>query len=77
MVQFIIAFVLGVIPGFIMADITLKEISTDIEEFLFASGVPEWLFTAGLVFAYILLTHFFSMNTMKKWNAAEVVKEKE
>ena len=77
LLQFVVAFIVGLIPGTAVAKYTLLQLSTPDETFLFVSGIFELAVTALPVFAYILFSHFASMHSMKKWNAAEVVKEKE
>ena len=77
LLQFVVAFIVGLIPGTAVAKYTLLQLSTPDETFLFVSGIFELAVTALPVFLYILFSHFASMHSMKKWNAAEVVKEKE
>ena len=77
LLQFITACVIGLISGTFLARFTLLRISTPTEEFAYACGVKEALIVSLIVFLYILFSHLAAMRTMKKWNHAEVVKDKE
>ena len=77
LLQFITACVIGLISGTGLARVTLLRISTPTEEFAYACGVKEALIVSLIVFLYSLFSHRAAMRTMKKWNHAEVVKDKE
>lgn len=44
---------------------------------MFVSGTKEYLATIILVFAYICLVHVLTMNSFRKWDYIEIVKDKE
>lgn len=75
--QFIAAYAVGMIPAILFAKFTLMSISTETEEFVFASGIVEALIAASIVFLYIVISHFAAMRSMKKWNPTEEIKDKE
>ena len=47
------------------------------EEFVFVGGISEMLMTILPVLLYLLIAHFWTMHSMKKWNVTEIVKDKE
>ena len=77
LLQFVIAGVIGLIPGIALAKFTLLKISTATEEFAYAAGVKEMLLVLAIVFLYITASHFSAMRTMKKWDHIVAVKDRE
>ena len=77
LLQFICSCALGLPLGILIGKAALVRLSNDVREFVFANSAKEYLFTAGLVFAYIVVSHFLSMNSLRHWNMVETVKEKE
>ena len=75
--QLIFAYVLGLIPAILFTKSTLLSISTETEEFVYASGFPEVVIAAAIVFLYMVISHFAAMRSMKKWDPAEEIKDKE
>ena len=77
LLYFVFSCIIGIPLGVVFAGTVLRQLATKVQEFPFASGIAEYLLTAGLVFGYILLSHLVSSRSMKKWNIVETVKEKE
>lgn len=75
--QFITACVIGLPTGIYIAKIALKKISTVNREYVFVNDSKEYIITILLVFTYLLISHIVAMNSLKKWNITETVKEKE
>lgn len=75
--QLIFAYVLGLIPAILFTKSTLLSISTETEEFVYASGFPEVVIASAIVFLYMVISHFAAMRSMKKWDPAEEIKDKE
>ena len=77
LVQFVLACLIGFPLGSLLARAALSSISTPLTEHVYVGGITEFVFTGGLILAYLLFSHFVSMRTMKKWDFCEVVKDKE
>ena len=75
--HFLFACAVGLPAGGIIARAALRQLNTPGREYVYANGVKEYLFTAAIVFGYILVSHFISMHTLKKWDIVESVKDKE
>jgi putative ABC transport system permease protein len=77
LIQFLGACAVGLPIGILVAKATLSIISSVDREYVYANSTYEYLFTVGLVFAYVLISHLVSMRSMKRWDMVETVKEKE
>lgn len=77
LLQFVLACLIGFPLGAVLAKAALASISTPLTEYVYVGGIPEYLFTGGLILAYLLFCHILSMRTMKKWDFCELVKDKE
>jgi len=77
LLQFVLACLIGFPPGALLARAALASISTPFTEYVFVGGVLEYLFTGGIILSYLIVSHIFSMRSMKKWDVTEVVKDKE
>ncbi len=77
LLQFLFSCLIGLPAGIMVAKTALKKISTEGREYVFANGPKEYVFTILLVFTYIVISHVLAMNSMKKWDLVENVKEKE
>ena len=75
--HFLFSCVLGLPIGGVIARVALRQLNTPGREYVYANGVKEYLLTAALVFAYIVVSHLISMHTLKKWDIVESVKDKE
>ncbi|MBQ3887306.1 MAG: FtsX-like permease family protein [Clostridia bacterium] len=75
--QFIFSCIIGLPIGIGIARFALQKLSTSAREYVFANSWTEYLFTILLVLAYVVVSHLIAMRSMKKWNLAESVKDKE
>lgn len=75
--QFICSCVIGLPTGIYVAQVGLQMLSTEGREYVFANSLPEYLFTILLVFGYIVVSHLIAMQSMKRWDMVESVKDKE
>ena len=77
LLHFVCSCVVGLPIGGVLARIALRQLATSGREYPYVNGVMEYLLTAGLVFAYIVVSHLISMHTLRKWDIVESVKDKE
>lgn len=75
--QLMLACFMGFPLGVLMARFGLASISTPMTEYVYVGGVAEFLFTGGLLLAYVLISHASSMRLMKKWDINEIIKDRE
>ncbi len=75
--QFIFSCMAGLPIGIYIARTALQKLSTEGREYVFANSFNEYMFTILLVLSYIVVSHFIAMNSMKKWDMVESVKDKE
>ena len=75
--QFVLSCIVGLPTGIYIAQIGLQKLSTEGREYVFANSFNEYIFTILLVLAYMIVSHFIAMNSMKKWDMVESVKDKE
>ena len=68
---------IGIICGTFIAQYSFSLMSRPDEEFVFVSGISEILISILPVLLYLLIAHFLTMRSMKKWNVTEIVKDKE
>ena len=68
---------IGIPSGIKITKICLDKLSTNGRLYVFVSGFKEYLLSMMLVLAYICLAHFLTMNSFRKWNYIENVKDKE
>ena len=61
----------------LIAKYGLEKLSTSTREYIFANSINEYIFTIILVLAYVVISHFIAMSSMKKWDLVENVKDKE
>lgn len=73
-IQLIFSIIIGLPLGVAAAKLILKQINTDLRTYPFSAGPREYITAALLVTSYVLLSHFFSMNSIRRWNLAEVIK---
>lgn len=75
--QFIFSCIAGLPIGIVIAKFGLEKLSTSAREYVFANSIGEYIFTILLVLAYVIISHIIAMNSMKKWDLVENVKDKE
>ena len=76
-IQFIIAMVFAIPIGILISKILLRSISIPDQIFPFPKTWTMYVLSAVIVLAFLLVSHFLVMPTMKKWNLPESVKERE
>ena len=76
-IQFIVSMVFAVPIGILLTKALLKSISVPDQIFPFPQTWTIYVFSTVIVLAFLLVSHFLVMNTMKKWNLPESVKERE
>ena len=67
----------GIICGIFIAKYSFSLMSRPDEEFIFVSGISEISIAILPVLLYLLIAHFLTMRSMRKWNVTEIVKDKE
>ena len=79
--QSVLHFLCSCALGFPIGVVTAKKALLNMEmtnrSYPFVNGPWEYAVTAGLVFAYIVFSHFLSMRSLKRWDIVECVKDKE
>ena len=75
--QFVCSCIIGLPSGIYIAKTALQKLSTEGREYVFANSFNEYIFTILLVLAYMVISHFIAMHSMKKWDMVESVKDKE
>ena len=75
--QFVFSCLIGLPSGVYIAKTALFRLSTEGREYVFANSFSEYVFTVLLVLLYIIVSHFIAMNSMKRWDLVESVKDKE
>ena len=74
---FAFACLIGFPVGVIAIRFVLDQLETNSRTYPFVGDFSIYLLTAGVVLAYITLSHVLSMRAMKKWDIVETVKDKE
>ena len=69
--------VLALPVGILLSKTLLNGLSVPKQFFPFPHSVLMYILTAALVLAFLLISHFISMSSMKRWNLPEAVKERE
>ena len=75
--QFLFSCIIGLPIGIVIAKYGLEKLSTSAREYVFANSIAEYIFTILLVLLYVIISHIIAMNSMKKWDLVENVKDKE
>ena len=75
--QFVIAMAAAIPIGMVMSHLLLKAISVPNQIYPFPKTWTMYVLSVVLVFVFLIISHFLVMNTMKKWNLPESVKERE
>ena len=76
-IQFIVSMVFAVPLGILLTKTLLNAISVPDQIFPFPQTWTIYVFSTVIVLAFLLVSHFLVMNSMKKWNLPESVKERE
>ena len=77
LIQYVFAMVFAIPIGIVLTKTLLNGISIPKEVFPFPHSALMYVLSSVLVLAFLLLSHFISMQSMKKWNLPECVKERE
>ena len=75
--QYIFAMALAIPSGVLLSNLLLNAISIPKEFFPFPHSFIMYVLSCALVLAFLLISHFIAMNSMKKWNLPEAIKERE
>lgn len=76
-VQYLCACAIGLPLGRVLAEATLRRLSTAHYEFVYVNSAREILITLVCVALYVVASHFAAMRDLKRWDIVENVKEKE
>lgn len=75
--QFVLAMCFAIPIGMLMSKYLLQAISVPNQIYPFPLTWTMYVFSILLVLAFLLISHFLVMSTMRKWNLPESVKERE
>jgi len=75
--QYLIAMVFAIPLGILITKTLLRAISVPDQIYPFPKTLLAYIASTIIVLAFLLLSHFLVMNSMKKWNLPEEVKERE
>ena len=76
LLQFVFSCVIGLAAGGYSQRVALQNLSSDTREYTYANGIREYILTAAMVLAFIVVSHVVAMESLKKWDIVETVKEK-
>ena len=76
-IQYVFAMVFAIPIGILLSKGLLHSISVPNQTQPFPKTWVMYVFTSILVLAFLLISHFLVMSTMRKWNLPESVKERE
>lgn len=77
LIQYLLAMVLAIPLGILLSKLLLQGISIPEQVFPFPKSWVMYVLSMVFVLAFLLLSHFIAMHSMKKWNLPESVKERE
>ena len=77
MLYFLCALVIGFPLGKQITMIILGKLSISRFIMAYVENLPQYLMTAGILFVFLTVGHFWSMRTLKKWDIVENVKDRE
>lgn len=77
LLHFICSCALGFPVGVAVAKRAMLNMEMTDRSYPFVSSPWDYAVTAGLVFAYIVFSHFLSMRSLRRWDIVECVKDKE
>ena len=72
-----ISCILGIPAGIAVTKLALEKLKIENREYPFVNDFRVYLFALLIVLAYVLISHFISMRTIKSWDLVESVKDKE
>lgn len=76
-VYYVISCILGIPAGIAVTKLALEKLKIENREYPFVNDFRVYLFALLIVLAYVLISHFISMRTIKSWDLVESVKDKE
>ena len=76
-VQFIFSMVMAIPIGILLTKGLLNSISVPDQIYPFPRTWTIYVFSTLIVLAFLLISHFLAMSSMKKWNLPESIKERE
>ncbi len=77
LLHFVVSCIFGFPGGIFLTIKTLEKLEVANRTYTFVNSPGDYALTAALVLGFIILSHFLTMRSMKKWDIVEVVKEKE
>lgn len=77
LLYFLCSCVLGFPAGIAMAKRAIQNMEMELYTYTFVNNPWDYAVTSGLVFAYIVFSHFLSMRSLRRWDIVECVKDKE
>ena len=76
-IQWTTSMIIGIPTGIMLSKFFLKTVSSDRREFIYASGIKEFIITAVLLFLYIYIGHIKCMKSFRKMNIIEEIKDRD
>ena len=77
LLHFLCSCALGFPVGVAVAKRAMLNMEISDRSYPFVNSPWDYAVTAGLVFAYIVFSHFLSMRSLRRWDIVECVKDKE
>ena len=77
LLHFAVSCIFGFPGGILLTKMTLEKLEVTNRSYTFVNSPADYALTAALVLSFIILSHFLTMHSMKKWDIVEEVKEKE
>ena len=77
LVQYIFSMVFAIPLGILLSKLLLNGISIPKQTFPFPHSPWMYILSTIFVLAFLLISHFIAMGSMKRWNLPEAVKERE
>lgn len=75
--QYVFAMIFATPAGMFLVKLLLEAISIPDQIYPFPKNYTMYVFSPLIVLFFLLISHFLVMNSMKKWNLPEAVKERE
>ena len=76
-VQWLFAVIIGLPLGILVSVIVLKFIGSSSREYVYASGIIEFIISLGLTFLYTLISHVVCMHDFRKTDITKEIKDKD